>query len=143
MVQSKLHTSPHVTTVFEVDMSAVLAHQQAHKDEYAAQGVNLTLTAYFTAAAVRALQAVPYLNAQWTDEGIWLHGAINVGIAVALEDGLIVPVIKNAQDYNLMGPARSQRSGEPGAEQTLKPDDVQGRTFTITNHGVSGSLFAT
>jgi 2-oxoglutarate dehydrogenase E2 component (dihydrolipoamide succinyltransferase) len=143
MVESKLHISPHVTSVFEVDMTAVLVHREAHKDEYAKQNVNLTLTAYFTAATVTALQATPYLNAQWADEGIYLHRTCNVGIAVAIEDGLIVPVVKNAQDYNLLGLARVINDLTNRARnKQLKPDEVQGGTFTITNHGVGGSLFA-
>ncbi len=144
MVRSKLHTSPHVTTVFEVDMSAALAHREANKAAFARQGVNLTLTAYFAAAAVRALQANPYLNAQWTDEGIYLHHAVHLSMAVAMDDGLIVPVIKNAQDLNLLGLARAVNDLSARARQKqLKPDEVQGGTFTITNHGVSGSLLAT
>ena len=143
MVMSK-HTSPHVTTVFEIDMSAVVAHREANKDAFAKQGVNLTLTAYFVAATVEALRAVPYLNAKWTDEGIFLHRAINVGIAVALEQGLIVPVIKGAQDYNLLGLARAVNDLAARARSKgLKPEEVRDGTFTITNHGVSGSLFAT
>ncbi len=144
MVRSKLQTSPHVTTVFEVDLSAVLAHREANRDAFARQGVNLTLTAYFVAASVEALRAVPYLNAQWTDEGILLHNAVHVGIAVAIDDGLIVPVIKRAQDLNLLGIARAVNDLAARARsKQLKPDEVQGGTFTITNHGVSGSLFAT
>ncbi len=142
MVRSK-HTSPHVTTVFEVDMSAVLAHRTAHKDTYAKEGVNLTLTAYFIAASVEALRAVPYLNAQWTDNGIFLHNVQNIGMAVALDEGLIVPVIKNAGDYNLLGLARSINDLATRARgKGLKPDEVKDGTFTITNHGVSGSLVA-
>ncbi len=144
MVRSKLQTSPHVTTVFEVDLSAVLAHRDANKDAFAKQGVNLTLTAYFAAASVEALQAVPYLNAQWTDAGIFLHHSINLGIAVALDEGLIVPVIQRAQDLNLLGVARAVNDLAARARsKQLTPDEVQGGTFTITNHGVSGSLFAT
>jgi 2-oxoglutarate dehydrogenase E2 component (dihydrolipoamide succinyltransferase) len=144
MVRSKLETSPHVTTVFEVDLSAVLAHREANRAAFAKQGVNLTLTAYFVAASVEALRAVPMLNAQWTDEGIYLHHAINVGIAVAIEDGLIVPVIQRAGDLSLLGIARSVNELAARARgKQLKPDEVQGGTFTITNHGVSGSLFAT
>lgn len=144
MVRSKLQTSPHVTTVFEVDMSAVLRHRDLHKDDFARQGVNLTLTAYFTAAAVAALQAVPFINAQWTDEGIYLHRQINIGMAVAIDEGLIVPVIRNAQDYSLLGLARVVNDLTNRARsRQLKPDEVQGGTFTITNHGVSGSLMAT
>ncbi len=144
MVRSKLQTSPHVTTVFEVDLSAVLAHREANKAAFAKQGVNLTLTAYFVAASVDALRAQPMLNAQWTDEGIYLHHAINVGIAVAVEDGLIVPVIERAGELNLLGLARAVNDLATRARgRQLKPDEVQGGTFTITNHGVSGSLFAT
>ena len=143
MVRSK-HTSPHVTTVFEIDMAAVLAHREANKDSFSQQGVNLTLTAYFVAAAVEALRAVPILNSQWTDEGIYQHRALNIGIAVALEQGLIVPVIKNAQDLNLLGAARAVNDlASRARSRKLQPDEVQGGTFSITNHGVSGSLFAT
>lgn len=144
MVRSKLHTSPHVTTVFEFDMSAVLKHREANKENFARQGVNLTLTAYFAAATVKALQANRYINAQWTDEGIYLHNTVNLAIAVALEDGLIVPVIKNAQDLNLLGTARAVNDMAARARsKQLRPEEVQGGTFTISNHGVSGSLFAT
>ncbi len=144
MVRSKLHTSPHVTTVFEVDMTNVLAHRKANKDQYAKSGVNLTLTAYFVSAMVDASQAVPMLNSQWTDEGIYLHNSINIGMAVAIDDGLIVPVIHNAQEYNLMGLARKINDLAVRARnKQLKPDEVSGGTITITNHGVSGSLFAT
>lgn len=144
MVRSKLHTSPHVTTVFEIDLTAVLAHRETNKDAFARQGINLTLTAYFAAATVKALQNNRYLNAQWTDEGIYLHNTVNLGMAVALDEGLIVPVIKNAGDLNLTGLARAinDLSARARAKQ-LKPDEVTGGTFTITNHGVSGSLFAT
>jgi 2-oxoisovalerate dehydrogenase E2 component (dihydrolipoyl transacylase) len=144
MVRSKLHTSPHVTTVFEIDLSTVLAHREANKDAFARQGVNLTLTAYFASATVTALLANRYLNGQWTDEGIYLHNAVHLGIAVALDDGLIVPVIKNAQDLNLSGLARSINDLSTRARNRgLKPDEVTGGTFSISNHGVSGSLFAT
>lgn len=144
MVRSKLHTSPHVTTVFEIDLSAVLKHRETNTDAFAKQGVNLTLTAYFAAATVKALQANRYLNAQWTDEGIYLHNTVNLGIAVALNEGLIVPVIKNAQDLNLLGLARAVNDLASRARaRQLKPDEIQGGTFTISNHGVSGSLFAT
>jgi 2-oxoglutarate dehydrogenase E2 component (dihydrolipoamide succinyltransferase) len=143
MVMSK-RTSPHVTTVFEIDLSLVLAHREAHKDSFARQGVNLTLTAYFVSATVDALRAVPTLNARWTDDGIYLINACHIGIAVALENGLIVPVIHNAHDLNLLGIARAVNDLAARArDKKLKPDDVQGGTFSITNHGVGGSLFAT
>ncbi|MFN8527666.1 MAG: dihydrolipoamide acetyltransferase family protein [Anaerolineae bacterium] len=143
MVMSR-RTSPHVTTVFEVDLSAVLQHREANKDAFARQGVNLTLTAYFVQAAVDGLRAVPDLNARWTDEGVFLLNAIHIGMAVALDNGLIVPVIKNAGDLNLLGTARAVNDLAARARaKQLKPDEVQGGTFSITNHGVSGSLFAT
>ncbi|MCL4246970.1 MAG: 2-oxo acid dehydrogenase subunit E2 [Anaerolineae bacterium] len=144
MVLSKLHTAPHVTTVFEIDLSAVLAHQAAHKDAYERQGVKLTLTPYFVAASVAALQATPYVNAEWRDEGIFLHHRIHIGIAVSLDEGLLVPVLRNAQDLNLMGIARGVNDLAARARgKKLSADDTRGGTFTISNHGVSGSLFAT
>ncbi len=144
MVESKLHTSPHVTTVFEADMSAVIAHRDTQRAAFEKAGIKLTLTPYFVATSALALREHPYINSQWTDEGIFLHSAAHIGIAVALEDGLIVPVIKNAQDYNLMGLARQVNDlSERARNRALKPDETQGGTFTITNHGVSGSLFAT
>jgi 2-oxoisovalerate dehydrogenase E2 component (dihydrolipoyl transacylase) len=93
---------------------------------------------------VSALQDHPLLNARWTDEGIYQHHVANIGMAVALDEGLIVPVIKNAQDYNLMGLARHVNDlAERARNRQLKPDEVRDGTFSITNHGVSGSLFAT
>ncbi|MDZ4764776.1 MAG: dihydrolipoamide acetyltransferase family protein [Chloroflexota bacterium] len=143
MVLSK-RTSPHVTTVFEIDMTAVTAHRQRHKADYAAQSINLTLTAYVVAAVADALHAVPMLNARWTDDGIIVNRAVNIGIAVAIPDGLIVPVIKNANELNLLGVARAVNDLAARArDKKLKPDEVKDGTFTITNHGVSGSLFAT
>jgi len=144
MVRSKLQTSPHVTTVFEVDLSAVMAHRAAHKAEFAKQGVHLTLTAYFVAATVTALKTVPMLNAEWRTDGIFIHHEQRIGVAVALDEGLIVPVIKHAGDLNLSGMARAVNDLASRARaKALKPDEVSGGTFTITNHGVSGSLFAT
>lgn len=144
MVESKLHISPHVTTVMEVDMSNVLKHRSQHKDDYEKRGVNLTLTAYIISAMVTACQQVPLLNSQWTDDGIYLHNNINIGMAVAIDDGLIVPVIHNASEYNLMGLARKINDLAVRARnRQLQPDEIQGSTISLTNHGVSGSLFAT
>lgn len=144
MVLSKLHTAPHVTTVFEADMSAVAAHRTANKAEFARRGVNLTFTAYFIAATAEALRRHPMVNSQWTDEGILLKPDVNIGMATALDEGLIVPVLKNVDDLSLMGIARqvNDLANRARAGQ-LKPDEVSGGTFTITNHGTSGSLFAT
>jgi 2-oxoglutarate dehydrogenase E2 component (dihydrolipoamide succinyltransferase) len=144
MVNSK-HTSPHVTTIMEADLSRVVAHRQENKDAFARDGVNLTYTAYFVAAAVAALKAYPIANASWREEGIFLHRAIHIGMAASMgEAGLIVPVIKNADGLSLLGLSRAINDLASRARlRQLKPDEVQGGTFTITNHGVSGSLFAT
>lgn len=143
MVMSK-RVSPHVTTVFEFDFSAVAKHRNAHKDAFARDGANLTFTAYLVGVTAQALKAHPLVNSSWSDEGVILRRNVNVGIAAAIEDGLIVPVIKDADNYNLLGLARVVNDLTNRARnKQLKPGDVQGGTFTITNHGVSGSLFAT
>jgi 2-oxoisovalerate dehydrogenase E2 component (dihydrolipoyl transacylase) len=144
MVYSK-HTSPHVTTVMEADLSRVVAHREANKAQFARDGANLTFTAYFVAATVAALKAFPLVNSSWSEEGIVLHKEINVGMATSLgEAGLIVPVIKNADGLSLLGVARAVNDlANRARSRQLKPDEVKGGTFTITNHGTSGSLFAT
>lgn len=144
MVESKLQTAPHVTTVMEVDLHAVTKHRKAHKPDFAKQNVKLTFTPYFVAAIAKALQDVPVLNARWTDEGLFYNHVQNIGVAVAIEDGLIVPVIKNSGDYNLIGLARQVNDlAHRARNRQLQADEVQGGTFTITNHGVSGSIMAT
>lgn len=143
MVRSKA-ISPHVTSVHEADMSRVIAYQKAHEDEFAKQGVKLTYTAFFVQAAVVALKAWPIVNASYTDQGIAMHRRNHIGIAVAIEEGLIVPVLKNADEKSLLGIARAVNDLATRArEKKLTPDDVQGGTFTITNYGVFGSLFGT
>jgi len=137
-------TAPHVTTVFEADLSRVLAHMQANTEAFARDEVKLTLTPYFITAAVAGLKAVPLVNSRWTDEQILLLREINIGLAVALHEGLIVPVIKRADDKSLLGLAREVNDlARRARAKGLRPEEVQGGTFTITNHGVSGSLFAT
>ncbi len=144
MVRS-VATSPHVTTVMEADMGRVVAHREAHKAQFARDGVKLTFTAYFAAAAVAALKAVPVVNASWSEDGIVLHPHVNLGVAVSMGDeGLIVPVIKQAESLSLLALAGAVNDLAARARaKELQPDEVQGGTFTITNHGVSGSLFAT
>jgi 2-oxoglutarate dehydrogenase E2 component (dihydrolipoamide succinyltransferase) len=144
MVRSK-HTSPHVTTVMEVDFSRVVADRQANKDIFSRDGVRLTYTAYFVAATVSALKAYPIVNSSWRDEGVLVHPVINIGMATSLgEEGLIVPVIKNADQLSLLGLARSVNDlANRARAKQLQPDEVKDGTFTITNHGISGSLFAT
>lgn len=143
MVESK-HTSPHVLTVMEADMSRVSKHRAANKAAFERDGVNLTFTAYFMIAIVAGLKAYPQTNSSWTDEGLLVHKNINLGMAVSLgEDGLIVPVIKKAEDLSLLAMARSVNDlAARSRNKKLQPDEVKGGTFTLTNHGVSGSLFA-
>ncbi|MDT8898643.1 dihydrolipoamide acetyltransferase family protein [Thermanaerothrix sp. 4228-RoL] len=138
-------TIPHVTTVMEADLKRVVTHYTAHKPLFARDGVNLTYTAYFALATVAALRAYPLLNASWTDEGIRVYETINLGIAVSLgEEGLVVPVIRQAEGLSLLGMARAINDLATRARgRRLTPEDLQGGTFTITNHGVGGSLFAT
>lgn len=143
MLMSK-HTSPHVLTVMEADMSKVVAHRTANKEALARDGVNLTFTAYFMMSIVVALKAYPATNSSWTDEGILVHKAINLGMATSLgEDGLIVPVIKNADNLSLLAMARAVNDlANRARARKLQPDEVKGGTFTLTNHGIAGSLFA-
>lgn len=143
MVRSK-QTSPHVTTVFEFDFSAVAAHRRANKDTFARDGVRLTFTAYIVAASVQALKTHPKVNSSWSEEGLMLHREINIGMATAIDDGLIVPVIKHADGLNLLGLARAINDlADRARRKLLRPEEVRGGTFSITNHGTSGSLLAT
>ena len=145
MVESLLHTAPHVTSIFEADLSRIMAHREAHKAAFAQKGVKLTLTAYFVAASVEAIAAVPQVNSRFHDDGLEIFPNANIGIGTALGDkGLIVPVIKEAQSLNLYGIAeRLHALTEKARAGKLTPEDVRGGTFTISNHGVSGSLVAT
>lgn len=142
--------APHVTTMWDVEMTAVLAHRAAHKKEFAAQGVNLTITAYFFEAAIAGLKAVPAANATWTDEGVIIKRHYNLGMATALPvdkygmGGLIVPVLKNAGDLNLLGIARAvNEMAEKARSNQLRGDDLADGTFTISNYGTGGSRFQT
>jgi len=143
MVMSK-HTSPHVLTVMEADMSRVAKHRSMNKDIFARDGVKLTFTAYFMMAIVAGLKSYPNTNSSWTEEGVLVHKAVNIGMATSLgEDGLIVPVIKGADNLSLLAMARAVNDlANRARSKKLQPDDVKGGTFTLTNHGVSGSLFA-
>jgi 2-oxoglutarate dehydrogenase E2 component (dihydrolipoamide succinyltransferase) len=145
MVESLLHTAPHVTSVFEADLSRVMAHRNQHKAEFAARGINLTYTAYFVAACIDAIRAVPAVNSRYHENALEIFDDINIGIGTALEDkGLIVPVIHKAQELNLAGiAARLHDMSAKARTGRLDARDVQNGTFTISNHGVSGSLLAT
>ncbi len=144
MVESLLQTAPHVTTVFEADMTSVLAHRAAHRSEFERRGASLTLTAYFIGACVDAIRAVPEANGRWTDDAILIHERINIGIGTALEGrGLIVPVLRDAGRLDLEGIAAALTDLVARARQDrLTADDLRGGTFTLSNHGVSGSLVA-
>jgi pyruvate/2-oxoglutarate dehydrogenase complex dihydrolipoamide acyltransferase (E2) component len=144
MLRSK-HTSPHVTTLMEADLTRVVAHRKENKARFAQEGVNLTYSVYFAAAAVSALKRTPYANASWREDGIFLHPKVNLGIAVSLgQQGLIVPVVQNADQLSLLGLAKQINDLALRARsKKLKPEEVRGGTFTITNHGTSGSLLAT
>ena len=143
MVMSK-HTSPHVLTVMEADLSRVGKHRSANKEIFARDGINLTYTAYFMTAIVAGLKNYPIVNSSWTEEGVLVHKAVNLGMATSLgEDGLIVPVIKDADNLSLLAMARAVNDlANRARAKKLQPDDVKGGTFTLTNHGISGSLFA-
>ena len=143
MVESLLHTAPHVTTVFDVEMGEVLAHRQRHREAFARQGVTLTLTAYFAQAAVAAIRAVPEANSRWTETALEIYDTVNLGIATAAQAGLVVPVLRHAESLDLLETARRLEDLVRRArEGALAPADVRGGTFTLSNHGVSGSLLA-
>jgi 2-oxoglutarate dehydrogenase E2 component (dihydrolipoamide succinyltransferase) len=144
-MSDSVQAAPHVTSVFEADLSAIQADRAGKKAEFESQGARLTLTAYFVRATVEAIRAVPESNARWHDDALEVWDTINVGIATALDDGgLIVPVVKEAQDLDLLETARRvQDLTERARAGTLSPTDVRHGTFTISNHGVSGSLVAT
>ena len=144
MILSK-RTSAHVTTVFEVDMSRIDALRKKYRQAYEERsGVKLTYMPFIVKATVDALKAFPVLNSSVEDNAIVYRHDVNVGMAVALDWGLIVPVIRNADEKNILGLARAVVDlAERARSRHLKVDEVQGGTFTITNPGVFGSLFGT
>jgi 2-oxoglutarate dehydrogenase E2 component (dihydrolipoamide succinyltransferase) len=141
MIASR-RTSAHVHSVFEVDFSKVAKLREAKKAEYEASGAKLTYLPFVVQAVVAGLRAFPVLNASIDGDSVVYHKDINIGIAVALDWGLIVPVVKQADEKSLLGLARAMQdlAGRARSKQ-LKPDEVQGGTFTITNPGVYGALF--
>jgi 2-oxoglutarate dehydrogenase E2 component (dihydrolipoamide succinyltransferase) len=144
MVESK-HTSAHVHTVFEVDMTRIAQLREREKAGFEQRtGSRLTFMPFFARAAVNALKQFPIVNASIEGENIHYHREIHLGIAVALDWGLIVPVIKNADERNFLGLQRAITDlGERARSKKLMPDEVQGGTFTITNPGSFGALFGT
>ena len=146
-MRRSLDTSAHVTSAIEVDMSRVVAARERLKAEYQkTYGVNPTYLSFIALATVETLNDYPWVNAEIRGESIVTRQFVNLGIAVALADakGLIVPVIKHAEDLNLLGMARHIADvAERARTKKLLPDDVQGGTFTITNPGGFGTFHGT
>jgi 2-oxoglutarate dehydrogenase E2 component (dihydrolipoamide succinyltransferase) len=144
MVLSK-RTSPHVTTVHRVDMTKIAKLRDRYKDQFKNNyGFSLTYLPFIARASVAALRQFPLLNGSLDGNNIVYHNEINIGIAVALENGLIVPVIRNADEKNILGLQRSIVDLAARARaRALKPDEVVGGTFSITNFGSYGSLIGT
>jgi 2-oxoglutarate dehydrogenase E2 component (dihydrolipoamide succinyltransferase) len=143
MVASR-RTSAHVTTFFEVDCSRIMQGREKLKAEFDRAGVHLTITPFFVQAVVRALRKFPIVNASLDGDSIVYKRDINIGIAVSLDGGLIVPVVRNAAEKNLQGLAHAINDlGERARNKKLLPDEVKDGTFTITNPGVYGALTGT
>jgi pyruvate dehydrogenase E2 component (dihydrolipoamide acetyltransferase) len=144
MVESKA-TSAHVHTVFKVDMTRIVKLREKEKNKYEQRnGVKLTYMPFITRAAVQALRKHPIVNSTTQGDAILYNKNINIGIAVALEWGLIVPVIKQAEDKSFLGVARSIVDlADRARNKKLAPDDVAGGTFTLTNSGIFGEQFGT
>jgi 2-oxoglutarate dehydrogenase E2 component (dihydrolipoamide succinyltransferase) len=144
MVES-MQISPHVHTVYKVDMTRIVRLRQREKAKYEQRnGVKLTYMPFIAAAVVEALGKFPIINASLVDGSIHYHQNINLGIAVALPWGLIVPVVKQAEERSFLGLARAVADlAERARTKKLLPDEVAGNTFTLTNSGIFGDLFST
>ena len=142
MVRSK-QVSPHVYSVTEADISKLVSYRESVKAGFEQrEGVKLTLTPFFLDAAVKALKEFPYINASIDGDTVVLKSHIHLGVAVAIEKGLIVPVIKHAGEKNLAGLARATADlAQRARTKKLMPDEVQGGTFTVTNPGMVGNLY--
>jgi 2-oxoglutarate dehydrogenase E2 component (dihydrolipoamide succinyltransferase) len=144
MIDSK-RTSAHVHTVFKIDFTKIVKLREKEKNKYEQRnGVKLTYMPFITRAAIATLRKMPIINAQMEGEAIRYPKNINIGIAVALEWGLIVPVIKQAEEKSFLGIARAIADlAERARGKKLKPDEVGSGTFTITNPGIFGEQFGT
>ena len=140
-----VQTSPHVFNIREVDLTAVVRHRAAHAAEFERrEGFKLTYTPYVTEAVVTALKKYPVVNSSVEGDKIIRKNFINLGIAVASDNGLIVPVIKNAEEKSFLGLARAVNDlAQRTRAKKLTPDDIQGGTFTISNYGVFGTTIGT
>jgi 2-oxoglutarate dehydrogenase E2 component (dihydrolipoamide succinyltransferase) len=138
-------TSAHVTTVFHVDYTAIARLREQHKDAFLQKnGVKLTYLPFIFRSCVQALKEFPQVNASIDGENIVYHKDVHLGLAVALDWGLIVPVVRNADEKSILGLARAaQDLADRARTKRLKPEEIQGGTFTVTNPGVFGSLFGT
>ncbi|HEX8983908.1 MAG TPA: dihydrolipoamide acetyltransferase family protein, partial [Bryobacteraceae bacterium] len=142
---ASVRTSPHVTTVHKIDMTRVAKVRARNKaDVQSRYGFSLTYLPFIVRAACEALRAYPLVNASIEGSNVIYHNEINIGIAVALENGLIVPVIRNADEKNVLGLQRAIVDLATRARsRQLKPEEVQSGTFSVTNFGSYGSLFGT
>jgi 2-oxoglutarate dehydrogenase E2 component (dihydrolipoamide succinyltransferase) len=143
-VARSLIESPHVTCLFEADLTRVVAHRRLHAADYKSRGARLTLTAYFISACAQALRVHREVNATFHPDSLELHTDVNIGVGTALgHSGLIVPVIHRAQELTLFDLSqRLDQLVDAARAGKLHPEDVRGGTFTISNHGVGGSLLA-
>jgi 2-oxoglutarate dehydrogenase E2 component (dihydrolipoamide succinyltransferase) len=144
MVKS-VATSPHVAAIHEVDMTNVAKHRSSHAAEFEKkEGFKLTFTPYIVEAVIKAIKKYPLINTSIEGDKIIKKNFINVGMAVASDNGLIVPVIKNAEEKNFLGLARAVNDlATRTRTKKLSPDDIQGGTFTISNYGVFGTMIGT
>ncbi len=139
-----VRTSPHVTTIHEFDMGAVVRHRADHRVAWEERGFRVTLLAYLMKAATEALLQVPAVNASLTADGIRQFEAVHLGMAVAVSGGLVVPVVRDTQTMSLEDMAAALAGvTEKARARKLKVEDLEGGTFTITNHGAGGSVAGT
>lgn len=144
MVRS-VHIAPHVTSIAEADFTAIARYREAKKEGFRqAKGTSLTFLPFIVKATVHVLREVPMLNARWTDEGIRVRRAIHLGIAIALEDGLVVPVLRNTGSRSLSEIAVAIAEMVHRAQEgRLLPEELTGSTFTVNNFGADGNLIGT
>jgi pyruvate dehydrogenase E2 component (dihydrolipoyllysine-residue acetyltransferase) len=139
---TSIHTSAHVYSAYEVNFGRIDEIRNKRKVEYEAAGTKLTYTAFIAKATVDTIRQFPFANASLDGENVVYKREINLGIAVALDQGLLVPVIRNADERNMLGLSRAiQDLAHRARTKQLKPEEVQGGTFTITNPGIFGALF--
>jgi 2-oxoglutarate dehydrogenase E2 component (dihydrolipoamide succinyltransferase) len=139
---ASIRTSPHVYSAYEFDFGRIDEIRKRRKAEYEAAGTKLTYTAFIAKATVDAIRQFPFVNASIDGDNIVYKRDVNLGIAVALDQGLIVPVIRNADERNMLGLCRAiQDLAHRARNKQLQPDEVQAGTFTITNPGIFGAFF--